>query len=283
MTRKAIVAGQFYEEDAAHLKEQIKQAFLDKNGPGKLPGAAKKEVIRGAIVPHAGFTYSGPCAAHVYKRLAESDPPDLYLILGTNHTGLGRSSVLLENFETPLGEAEVDQEFGEELLNNTEHLNSNPSVHAFEHSIEVQLPFLQFTLPKFRFVPLVVSSPSYLDEIAEGIRKTAEQMKKRVTILASSDFTHYGINYGYYPFKDDLRENIERLDMDAIGLIQKFDVAGFHSYIRRTGVTICGFLPIMTLLKTLEKGKSELISYYLSGDLTKDYSTSVSYAGIVFK
>ncbi|MFH1409703.1 MAG: AmmeMemoRadiSam system protein B [Nanoarchaeota archaeon] len=280
--RQAVVAGQFYEGEEEQLREQVRNCFLDKRGPGSLPTGKTNELIRGAIVPHAGLEFSGACAAHVYHALIEGQQPDVYVILGPNHTGMGRSSVLLDDFQTPMGIAKVDKEFGEALLDNTQHLNDNPSVHALEHSIEVQLPFLQFSNKEFRFVPIVISTAAYIEEIAEGIRKAAKQLNRRVCVIASSDFTHYGMSYGYMPFTERIRDNIEKLDMAAVEFITRFDAAGLHSLIRRTGATICGYLPIMTLLKTLEKGEGKQLCYYTSGDVTGDNTTSVSYVGMTF-
>ncbi len=282
MVREPCVAGQFYEGEKEGLLKQIRECFLSKFGPGKLPEKKKQGTVKAAIVPHAGYMFSGPCAAHAYKRIAESEQPDLFIILGPNHTGFGRTSVLLDDFSTPLGIAEVDDEFGEALMKNSK-IDNDARVHRYEHSIEVQLPFLQFCLKKFKFLPIVISSPHYLDELAEGIRKTAEQLKKKVCVIASSDFTHFGYNYGYIPFTENVKENLEKLDKGAIKYIAKFDEEGFLRYVRETGATICGFLPIVVLMKILknEKPESELLKYYTSSDMMGDYSNSVSYASIV--
>lgn len=280
MVRKPIVASQFYEGTTKALVEEVRNCFTSKFGPGSLPEKKISKEIKGAIVPHAGYFYSGAGASHVYKALAESKKPDLFLIFGPNHTGLGQTSICLDDFETPLGIAKVDKEFGNALIKNS-NLENNPSVHQYEHSIEVQIPFLQYVLKDFMFLPIVISSAAYLDDIAEAIKKTIKETKKKVCLIASSDFTHYGFSYGYAPFSDNIRENIEKLDNGAIEYIKKMDSNGFLSYINKTGATICGYLPIALLLKTLEQGKVELLNYYMSGDVVNDYSTSVSYASIV--
>jgi len=143
MVRKPIVSGQFYEADSEKLKTQIRECFTSKFGPGSLPGKVKKGLVKGAISPHAGYAFSGPGAAFVYKEMAESKRPDLFIMLGPNHTGLGRTSVLLDDFETPLGIAKVDKVFGKKLIKNSE-IDHDSSAHLNEHSIEVQIPFLQF-------------------------------------------------------------------------------------------------------------------------------------------
>ncbi|NQV08679.1 AmmeMemoRadiSam system protein B, partial [Candidatus Woesearchaeota archaeon] len=278
----AIVAGQFYEGNEKELREQIRECFTSSFGPGKLPAEKTTGEIKAVISPHAGFSYSGAAASHVYKKIAESKKPDVFLILGTNHTGLGQTSVCLDDFETPLGVAKVDKKFGEELVKNSK-INNDPSVHKFEHSIEVQIPFLQFIFNDFKFVPIVVSSPAYLDEIADAVRKTVRKTGKKVCIIVSGDFTHYGLSYGFSPFSDNIRENIEKLDMGAIEEIKKMGAEGFISYVNETHATICGYLPIALMIKILGKGDVELLKYYTSGDITGDHNTSVSYAGIVIR
>ncbi|MFH1134342.1 MAG: AmmeMemoRadiSam system protein B [Nanoarchaeota archaeon] len=280
MVRQPIVAGQFYAGSRDALLKQVKACFADKRGPG-LPSGRTNETVAGAIVPHAGFMYSGPCAAFAYKTIAEGKKPDLFVIYGVNHHGLGGTALLLDDFETPLGTVKVDRAFGEALLDSCRWLSDSAPVHAFEHSIEVQLPFLQFVMPSFEFLPIIVSSASHLDEIATAVRKVAVEQKKTVCVIASSDFTHFGENYGFMPFAPK-RELIEKLDKGAIDNILRLDSAGFARYVEETGATICGRLPIQLLLKTLQAGKARLISYYLSGDIAGGYENSVSYAAIVF-
>jgi len=280
MVRKPIVAGQFYSGDKKAIVEEIKNCFTDKFGPGSLPGKTAGREVRGAISPHAGYMCSGPGAAHVYKKIAESGKPDLFLILGTNHTGMGRTSICLDDFETPMGIAKVDRDFGNALIKNFD-IENNPEVHKYEHSIEVQLPFLQFIFDNFRFVPIIVSSLAYLDDMAQAIKKTVKETGKKICIIASGDFTHYGFSYGYVPFSENIRENIEKLDNGAIEFIKKMDAYSFVSYVKRTGATICGYMPIALMIKTLQKGNVELLNYYMSGDLNNDYNTSVSYASVV--
>jgi len=285
MTRKPVVAGQFYEGGKEGLRRQIEESFMSNFGPGKMPDSRnKKGCVIGAVVPHAGFMFSGPAAAHVYKEIAESKQADVYILLGTNHTGLGRTSVLLEDFETPLGTAKVDKEFGKVLIKNV-NIENDPAVHMNEHSIEVQIPFLQFTLPKFRFLPIVISSLAYLDEIAAAIRETVAETKKKVCIVASSDFTHFGPNYGYVPFSNDVKQNMYKLDKGAIEFIEKLDAESFLQYVKSTGATICGYLPITLLIKAVKMiaGKPEVktLAYYTSGDIIGDYNSCVGYASII--
>lgn len=273
--RETVVSGSFYEEDPGSLREQIKGCFLSKFGPGNLPGKASKE-IAGVVCPHAGYAYSGPCAAHGYKAIAESKKPDIFIILGLSHSGFG-SCVSLEDWRTPLGVAKIDKEFGKLLVKNG--LEQNESAHEEEHSIEVQIPFLQYVLGDFRFVPVIASDSS----VASVIKKAIEQSGRKAMFIASSDFTHYGINYGYTPFKADVKNNMQKLDAGAIEQIKKIDAKGFLDYVNKTKTTICGRMPITIMLNCIKAKKADLLKYYTSADISGgDYSMAVGYASIKF-
>jgi len=273
--REAVVSGSFYEEYPVSLREQIKSCFLSKFGPGKLPGKATKETA-GVICPHAGYVYSGPCAAHSYKAVAESKKPDLFILLGLSHSGYG-SCVSLDDWKTPLGIAKIDKEFGKLLVKNG--LEQNEMAHEEEHSIEVQIPFLQYVLEDFKFVPIIISDYA----AANAVKKAVEQSGKKVMFIASSDFTHYGSNYGYAPFKTDVKNKMHELDAGAIEQIRKIDAKGFLDYVKKTGATVCGKMPISAMLGCIEAKKSDLLKYYTSADISgSDYSTAVGYASIRF-
>lgn len=273
--REAVVAGSFYDQDPGSLREQIKNCFLSKFGPGKLPGKAAKET-KGVICPHAGYVYSGPCAAHSYKAVAESKKPDLFIILGLSHSGYG-SCVSLEDWRTPLGIAKIDKDFGKLLVKNG--LEQNEAAHEEEHSIEVQVPFLQYILEDFKFVPIIVSDYA----AANAVKKAVGQSGKKVMFIASSDFTHYGSSYGYIPFKTDVKNKMYALDAGAIEQIKMIDAKGFLDYLKKTGATVCGKMPISAMLGCIEAKKAELLKYYTSADISgNDYSMAVGYASIRF-
>lgn len=288
MVRKPIVSGSFYEKDKEALIEQIKGCFLSSFGPGSLPKINKDtegKRVFGAICPHAGLTFSGPCAAYSYKRIAENGKFDAFIILGLSHQGY-RSCVSLDNWETPLGIAENDTHFGKEIIKNC-NLDLNEKAHQSEHSIEVQIPFLQYILKEdIKIVPIIVSGDINYPKIAQGIINTIKDSKKKVCIIASSDFTHYGINYGYYPFNNNIKERMYGLDKRAIGHIKNLDSEKFLGYIEDTGATICGKHPISLLLqasKLMGKKDVELLRYYTSGDVVGDYTSAVGYASIIIE
>ena len=286
MVRQPIVAGQFYESDKKKLENQINDCFLHEFGPKKLPDGTRNKRIIGAISPHAGYFFSGAGAAFSFKEIGESKFPETYIMLGLSHQGY-RSCVSLEDWETPLGIIKVDKEFGEKIIKNSS-LKVNEAAHRQEHSIEVQLPFLQFVTKqqenKVRISPIMVSPDVSYSDIALGIKKTIDELKRTVCIIASSDFTHYGINYGYVPFSKNIKENMYALDKKAIDFIIKMDASGFLDYTEETGATICGAYAIAVLIeicKSVGKKKTKLLKYYTSGDVVDDYSSAVGYASII--
>lgn len=275
--RIPIVNSQFYENDFKELEEQIKNSFLSKFGPG-LPENKRTKKIYGIIAPHAGYFYSGACAAHAYKQIAESEFSGSYILLGVNHTGyIGRKLALsYEDWQTPFGIVKNSNQ----KIND---LKEDKKAHVFEHSIEVQLPFLQFVsrdkLKDLRILPITVSEADY-----DYCQKIASEFPKKSTYIISSDFTHYGPLYNYLPFTANKRESIEKLDMEAINLILKFKTKEFLEYSKDK--TICGFNGIalgLEILKNIGAKKARLLKYYTSGDISKDYDNQVGYAAIVFE
>jgi hypothetical protein len=287
--RKAIVANQFYDGDKEGLNWQIKNCFLNKEfGPGILPNKHKKKYIMGVISPHAGYEFSGFCAAHSFKEIGESQLPDLYIMLGLSHSGF-KTSLSDLDWETPLGILKTHKEFINALKENS-NIQINNNTHSQEHSIEVQLPFLQFVnrdvIDKIRIASIIVSTDIEYKKIAEEIRKTINKLKLRVCFITSSDFTHYGLNYGYFPFNRDIKQSMYNLDKKAIEYIEKLQPDKFLAYIGETGATICGYYPITVMVqlsKIFETHKARLLKYYTSGDVVNNYSSAVGYASIVFE
>jgi hypothetical protein len=285
--RHPAFAGQFYSADAEQLKKQIEASFLSDLGPGALDFKQTNRSFAGFIVPHAGFVYSGPCAAHAYRRIAESERIDTFIILGPNHTGMGaaRTALSKKDWETPFGLVKNDKALADQILNGTDIVESDLN-HSHEHSIEVQLPLLQFIKDTgFSFIPISVSQSIDFNKVGDQMKKILSSQDKRVCVIASSDFTHYGNSFGYLPFQDNIAENLKELDMGAIDLIKKKDPDALLDYVDRTGATICGIHPILLILKIAGPvcSSPRLLKYYTSGDLTGDYSTSVSYASISFE
>ncbi|MBS3107526.1 AmmeMemoRadiSam system protein B [Candidatus Woesearchaeota archaeon] len=286
MVRKAAAEGIFYENDFTKLDHQIKSCFLSELGPGELPGKRRDKKLYGLIVPHAGYSFSGPCAAWAYKEIAESKLPSAIVIIGPNHSAIGpKAAVLSDDFETPFGRLKVDKSLVLELLEKCPFVKEDIKSHEEEHSIEVQLPFLQFVcmdkLKDIKILPLVVSNLSY--EECLKISETLANYDPNILFIASSDFTHYGPGYNYVPFVYNVDKELEELDNQAFNLIHNFDGRSFFKY--GQDKTICGLLPIIIVLeacKNLFAKKVNLLCYYRSTKIHHS-ENSVSYASFTIK
>jgi MEMO1 family protein len=287
-TRRPIVAGQFYPSGKAELEQDIKKSFTSKFGPGSLPGKRTNKKAYGVISPHAGYSFSGAGNAWAYKEIGEAEFPDVYVILGVNHSGRDTCSSD-EDWETPLGTVKCDTEFVKKLEEKGIQINS--SEHSREHSIEVQLPFLQFVSQdravKLRLAPIMIADQQF-ERWGRAIQETAQELKRRIVVICSSDFTHYGDNYGYLPFEGNVKENMAKLDGNAINFITKPNPKSFFAYTENTGATICGRYGITVMLWLMkylfgEEKKGTLLKYYTSGDVLGDYDNAVGYAAVVFK
>lgn len=237
--------------------------------------------VLGLVVPHAGYRYSGQAAAYAYEVIKDK-PYKRVIILGTAHYAGFRGIAVSEatHYETSLGEIPVDTEVCKAFLATGGLFRDVPAEEQEEHSVDIQLPFLQSVLKDFRLVPLIVGELK-----DDDYQKTAEIIQQYVDddtlVIASSDFTHYGARFRYTPFKDNLKENIKKLDFGAIEYIKGVNPTGFLDYIKKTGATICGHKPIALLETILPDTEGELLHYYTSGDLENDYTNSVSYASMV--
>jgi len=268
--RKPAVAGQFYEGRENPLTERLKECFLDERGPRTLPKINPKDKQNiGVVVPHAGYIYSGAIAAHSYNYIAKNGFADTFIILGPNHTGMGSVvSVMTEGtWLTPLGEIPINEKISKQLV--TEPISKDDNAHMYEHSIEVQLPFLQFTAGKkeFEFVPICMAmqdteiSKKVGEIIADVIKKTNEN----VAIIASTDFSHAGFNYMSMP-PEGLRvdEYAEKQDRLAIDQILKMNPEGLIDTVKKNNITMCGYGPVAAMLtaaKILGANNAELLKY----------------------
>ncbi|MFC2136297.1 AmmeMemoRadiSam system protein B [Bacteroidota bacterium] len=283
--REAKFAGMFYEKSEPALIRQIEECFKGERGPGELPSGKSKESLQAVIVPHAGYLYSGQCAAWAYKEIAEHDMPDLFIIIGPSHRH-SQSGFSMETYETPLGLVRVKQDFARKLSEKG-NLKQNEKIHDGEHCIEVQLPFLQYifkkNIEKVKVLPILISQDADLKEIAVDLKETLMETGQKAMFIVSSDFTHFGPNYGYIPFSSDVKQKIYYLDGEAIDLIKKFDSKGLTDFANEKLATICGVLPIALLLNTINSDKVLLEQYYTSGDVVNNYRNSVSYASILFR
>lgn len=267
MIREAVVAGQFYPGSKARLKEMI---------AGMVDEEAKKEDVIGLVSPHAGYAYSGSVAGASISRIKFKDT---FIIIGPNHTGLGKPfSIMTEGkWRTPLGNIKIDSELGKRILTSSKYLEEDHNAHRSEHSIEVQLPFLQYFDSGFKLVPIVLShaSGTIYKEIGEAIATAVRELKRDVVIIASSDMTHY-----------EPQESASEKDSYAIEAILNLDENELLQRIEELNITMCGYAPVISLItaaRELGASRAELVKYQTSGDTTGDYSSVVGYAGILLK
>ena len=268
--RKPAVAGQFYEGRENPLIDRIKECFLDERGPKTLPKINPKEKQNiGIVVPHAGYIYSGAIAAHSYNYLAKNGFADTFIVLGPNHTGMGSAvSVMTEgSWLTPLGEIPINEKLSKQLV--SEPISKDDNAHMYEHSIEVQLPFLQFTAEKkeFDFIPICMARQDIeiSTKVGNIIAGIIEKSEKNVAIIASTDFSHAGFNYMSMPPEgirvDEYAKNQDKL---AIDQIINMDSKGLIETVKQNNITMCGYGPVAAMLtatKILGANKAELLKY----------------------
>lgn len=266
----------WYPGTPAELRKSVEQYLKNVSGvPSGVPMSL--------IVPHAGHRWSGQTAAYGYKTI-EGQTFRRVFVLGPNHTVALTGAALPSNtaFATPLGEVPVDTEVID-ALSKEPGFTINDRAHAREHDIEIQLPFLQVALkPGFRIVPILVGE---IDLETAG--KVAAKIRPFVAagdlVLMSSDFTHYGANYDYLPFTTNIPEKLRKLDMGAFEHIARLSAAGLVQYKSDTGITACGYHPMLALLSLVPKSAEvKLLRYDRSGDQTGDFASSVSYLAIAF-
>ena len=282
--REPVFAGSFYPKSQRELQQALEWAFTSERGPGSEPPHKKEKNVLAAVVPHAGYQYSGPCAAWAYHAIAASPVPDLYIILGTNHTGTG-SAISVETWNTPLGAVRPDQTFVRALAAKGT-IPIDEKVFAREHSVEVQLPFLQYIqedVEKLKVAAMLVMHDVDLKRLAIDIKETLIEQKKTAIIIVSSDFTHHGPDYHYVRFNQDRATNIYAFDKQMIELIQQQKPDEFLAFVEKEMATVCGANAIALLLNLLKPSVVKLEQYYTSGDVMEDYRNSVSYAAIVFE
>jgi len=286
--RKAVVAGQFYEWDKQDLEESIKECFLDKRGPGSLPKFAEgNKNFLGLVVPHAGYVYSGAIAAHSYYYLSKNGFADTFIILGPNHTGQGSGvSAMTEGiWETPFGRVPINDVLAKHICKGI--IDRDDSAHAYEHSIEVQLPFLQFTAgtKKFGFVPICMAMQDFetSKEVGEILSDAIKKIGGKTAIIASSDFSHAGFNYMSMPPKGmRVDEYTDKQDKNAIKKILDLDPKGLIDTVYQNDITMCGYGPVAAMLvatKILGAKKAELLKYGTSYEVQPG-SSCVGYGAL---
>lgn len=297
--RQEAVSGSFYKASEKELKAQIRKTFLDtKYGTSNQPLVEKTDEFKAFIVPHAGYDYSGFCAAHAYKKIAENTKPEIIVLIGPNHQGFKpTASIFPEGFWlTPLGKVKVDAEFNKLLLK-SKLFTPDEISHSYEHSLEVQLPFIKYVCAENtpRIVPILINTQfndsEVIEELGDALFKAWIASGKRVLFIASSDLSHVGESYNFTPFEDEgeeLNNKVKKMDLELIKPILKLKMKPVIDYALEKKLTVCGLSAILVLMRVLKnmKGKKirgELLSHYTSAEITKDYNNLVDYASIEFK
>lgn len=276
--RHPAVAGQFYEGDQEALKRRISECFLHGLGPKKEPPCPEQASVKAVVSPHAGYMYSGPVAAHLYYLLSGMKAPDLIVILGPNHYGMGSGVAAPESdvWITPLGEADIDRATAKRLAEISGIVDLDDTAHKLEHSIEVQVPFLQYIYGKrLRILPIcmLMQDKVTATEIGEALASVLKEVNSLV--IASSDLTHY-----------ESQESASKKDHQLLETVEKLDVSAFYNTLGTLRVTACGYGPIaatMTLAKKSGASHGRLLKYATSGDVTGDLDAVVGYASVSFE
>ncbi|MCW4006220.1 MAG: AmmeMemoRadiSam system protein B [Candidatus Bathyarchaeota archaeon] len=275
--RRPVVAGMFYEGTAEELTAQIKFCFLHPFGPQKLPHMNPNgpRDILGLICPHAGYVYSGAVAANAFSALAQDGKPDTVVILGPNHTGegTGLSIMTTGTWQTPLGDVKIDEDVAEALVAESGILDVDENAHRREHSIEVQLPFLQYLYgDNFKFVPICFLMQDLQSAREVGRALTEVLANKNAVVIASTDFTHY-----------ETQTSVNRKDQAAINAIENLNENQLYTVLEEQNISACGYAPIAALI-TYAKGlcapKAQLLQHKTSGDITGDHTSTVGYAAL---
>jgi MEMO1 family protein len=263
--RPPAVAGSFYDSRPENLERDVRRL---------VPEGLQPEPAVGAIVPHAGYVYSGPVAGQVYARLRL---PSVAVILCPNHTGRGAGGALdpSEAWRTPVGDVPLARRVAERILEAAPSLEPDAEAHRREHSLEVQLPFLRLLRPDVEIVPICLGEVSLplCREVGQAIADVVREEEERPIVIASSDMNHY-----------ESREVGRAKDDLALARVEALDAEGLFRTVRENSISMCGFLPATSLLfaaRALEASRAEVVARRDSGDETGDRSSVVGYAGVV--
>lgn len=265
--RPPAVAGRFYPNDPQALRDEV-QSHLEQGAP--------KLNVKGVMAPHAGFIFSGDVAGSVYSRI---EIPDTVILLGPNHTGLGeRISIMARGTWTmPLGDLKIDEPLAQAILQHLPLVRESDDAHRLEHSLETQLPFLQYFRKEFKIVPICLMRLS-LDEcrlLANTLVQAIEALGRPVLIVASSDMSHF-----------ETHAKASEKDHKAIDQILEMNPEGLYQTVEKEGITMCGVnsaTVMLTACKELGASQAELVKYMTSGEISGDMDQVVGYAGVIVR
>ena len=263
--RKPAVAGQFYPGTAQALRKEIESFALKQ---------VKSLDVIACMLPHAGYMYSGKVAAQTVSAV---NIKEKVVLFGPNHTGYGTPySIMAEGvWQTPLGEVKIDSVLAKKILAGSKYLEADEQAHLYEHSLEVELPFLQYFKSDFEMVPIAFLSDDFqaLRAVGREVAATLLDILDRVMIVASSDMTHY-----------ESHSEASRKDHEAIKAILELDEEKLFQRVKSLRISMCGYAPVIAMIsaaKALGAKSAKLIKYQTSGDVTGDMESVVGYAGII--
>lgn len=270
-------AGKFYSNSSASLKKEIEECFLHRLGPGKIPQSFSRPLSKliALVLPHAGYMYSGPVAAHGFSLAAASGCPDSVVIIGPNHTGFGSgiSITTKGKWRTPLGDLEIDSELAKAIQVSSQLIDVDEYAHKYEHSIEVQLPFLQYIYgSNFKLVPICMMFQDLTSSRDVGSAIANSCKGKNTLIIASTDLTHY-----------QPQRIVEANDQLVIEPICRLDEIALQKIVETRNISMCGYGAVSSAIlasKMLGASKGELLSHHTSGDITGDYTQVVGYCSV---
>ncbi|WP_457752086.1 MEMO1 family protein [Thermococcus sp.] len=288
--RYPVVAGSFYPTSEA-LIELLEDFFSDlgEEGSGRR--------ITAGVAPHAGYVFSGYTASRTYKAIFEDGLPETFVILGPNHTGLGSPIAIYPSGKwlTPLGEIEVDARMAKAIARLSGIVDLDELAHKYEHSIEVQVPFIQYLAEKagkeVKIVPITlgIQDEDVSEDLGRAIFEAGRDLGRDVVVIASTDFMHYGPMYGYVPFRvraDEIPNRIKEWDFRVIRRILDFDVRGMFQELREMKHTMCGPGGVGTAIVYSHSAgalEAELLHYTTSYEVSRSIEAVVGYASIVFR
>lgn len=292
----------FYPPEKKALEKSIQAAFTDPHGAGAIPqiNPKRNKTLIAGVAPHAGFIYSGPIASHLYKAIAQEGFPETFILIGVKHRPLrfpGAALMPEGVWETPLGKCAIDSALAKRLLKQNKASGANCIVenteaHLTEHSIEVQLPFLQYLgkNKEFQIVPLLISTSKYsiCEKVGNIIADSVQQSKRDVFIIASTDFTHYGkYYYNYAPVGsgpvDKIIKWVHETDRDLISKIEQLDGKALLDTVVKENRTMCGASAVATTIeiaKRLGAKNGTCLKYATSFDIRGSSEAIVGYASI---
>jgi len=267
MNRNPAAAGQFYPASRSLLEKELKRLMVRE-------GEAEDAI--GVVAPHAGYMYSGAVAGSVFSRIV---PKGTYVILGPNHTGRGKPFSIMAGgvWKMPMGDVQIDSELAGDICKSSDYIKEDYIAHSHEHSIEVELPFLQYKGENFKIVPLVISHSTLevYRAIGTEIGKAVKKSGKDVVIIASTDLTHY-----------ESHESASHKDKKAIEAILRLDEEALVKNVEDMDISMCGVAPTAVMLvcaKYLGATSGKLVKYQTSGETSGDWTSVVGYAGILIQ